>query len=185
VLGEALVVDDLDLKGFCENAPALQVTYLVMGSHAYLSDLENMGSLPVGTSRKFAEEVNEILFDGNFELFFDESKIRWVVRVSSDAEALRRALLHDLADAAPCKQGDPQVEMVVSTVQSALARRDPVFVDYGAGLGRILAGFGTADLFRNATYVAVDEPVAEDVKALAATVGPLCQRRVRQSLLET
>jgi hypothetical protein len=169
--GEELDVDDLDLKGFCLRAPALQLTYLVIGSFAYLRDLERIGGLPVGTFHGFAEEVNEIVAADDFPMYFDEGKIGWTLRVSSDAEALRRALLQNPDEAVACKQGDPQVEMVVSTVQSALARRDPVVVDYGAGLGRILVGLGTADRFKTATYIAVDEPIAQDVESLAATVG--------------
>src|SRR6185503_3159543 len=43
---------------------------------------------------------------------------------------------------------------------------------------------GTADRFRNATYVAVDEPVAEDVKSLAATLGAKFIARSREAFLE-
>ena len=92
-------------------------------------------------------------------------------------------LLANPADMAECKQGDPQVEMVVSTVQPLLTRPNPVIVDYGAGLGRVLLGFGGAERFRNATYIAVDEPVEDDVRSLASSVGAKFVERTRTEYL--
>jgi hypothetical protein len=123
--GEEIDAADADTKTFCVTAPVQHVMYLVMGSFAYLQYLDSSGGLPVETSLRFAEEVNEIVRADGFPMYFDEAKNGWTFTVSSDAEALRRALLQDPADAAACKQGDPQVEMVVSTVQTALTVSAP------------------------------------------------------------
>jgi ubiquinone/menaquinone biosynthesis C-methylase UbiE len=61
--------------------------------------------------------------------------------------------------------------MVVSTVQALLSRPGAVLVDYGAGLGRVLAGLAQASRFQSAEYVAVDEPIPDEVRALAGTTG--------------
>ena len=94
------------------------------------------------------------------------TEIGWRPNFESDAEALYRALLGNAEDAADFRQGDVQIEMVVSSIQERLASKGTVLVDYGVGLGRLLAGLGTADRFRHAEYVGVDEPI--DAKAMDA-----------------
>jgi hypothetical protein len=118
---------------------------------------------------QFESRVNEILFaDGTF---YRLVSAEWVSTAESDAEVLRRILLRGDDELAGCRQGDQQVEMVVSTVQERLSRAGAVLVDYGAGLGRVLVGLAQAERFRSATYVAVDEPMPKDVETLAATTG--------------
>jgi hypothetical protein len=95
----------------------------------------------------------------------------WRSLASTEAEVLRRILLRGDDEAAGCRQGDQQVEMVVSTIQARLASSGAVLVDYGAGLGRVLAGLAQAERFRSARYVAVDEPVPDSVRTLAGTTG--------------
>lgn len=183
--GVELEVDPFDIRGFCLGANVDQLTYFVMGAFVHLNDLARLGAFDPEVPHHFAERVNAILGDDGFELVFDEKKGSWIPRVSSDAEALRRALLGNPSDLATCRQGDPQVEMVVSTVQAALARPDPTLVDYGSGLGRVLASFATADRFKGATYVAVDEPVVAEVRALANTVAARFVPKSREAYLET
>jgi SAM-dependent methyltransferase len=80
-------------------------------------------------------------------------------------------LLENEDEAVSCRHGDVQVEMVVSTVQARLSVKDAVVIDYGAGVGRVLAGLATANNFKTASYVAVDEPVPREVKELAGRIG--------------
>jgi len=97
---------------------------------------------------------------------------------------LRQVLLRGEEDVAGCRQGDQQVEMVVSTVQALLARPNAVLVDYGAGLGRVLAGLAEASRFQTAEYVAVDEPVPPEVMALAGSTGASSRSVSRSDFLQ-
>lgn len=130
----------------------------------------------------FETRVNEILAsDGNF---YRLVAAEWQSSVESETEVLRRILLRGDDDVAGCRQGDQQVEMVVSTIQERLSRDGAVLVDYGAGLGRVLSGLAQAERFKSATYVAVDEPVPDDVRKLAETTGATSQFVGRESFLK-
>lgn len=125
--------------------------------------------------------LNEILAEEDAGVRMREG--RMVPTVSSDTEALRRVLLLDDEEVAGCRQGDPQVNMVASTVQERLGKPGQTLVDYGAGLGRVLAGLGTAHLFKQATYVAVDEPPPEVLGPVAATLGATAEIMGREQFL--
>lgn len=130
----------------------------------------------------FEARVNEILAsDGNF---YRLVATEWRSSVGSDTEVLRRILLRGDDEAAGCRQGDQQVEIVVSTIQERLSRDGALLVDYGAGLGRVLAGLAQAKRFRSATYVAVDEPIPQAVRKLAETTGATSQFVSRTHFLE-
>lgn len=138
------------------------------------------GIAPLSWER-FEARVNVILAaDGNL---FRLSGAKWLSSGQSDAEVLRRTLLNGDEDLAGCRQGDQQVEMVVSTIQERLGRDGAVLVDYGAGLGRVLAGLAQAERFRSAAYVAVDEPIPDTVRKLAQTTGATAQFMSRTDFL--
>lgn len=117
----------------------------------------------------FRDALNSILESARHPKRLLDGRI--VDAVSSEAAALRRVLLAGAEEAAGCVQGDVQVEMVVSTIQAALAKPGAVLVDYGVGLGRVLAGLSTATLFPNVEYIGVEEPIAPAVKKLARQLG--------------
>jgi hypothetical protein len=182
--GQELQADLSTVETFCLGAHAEEVVGFLMAAAMYLHDLEAPLYIRLGASTAFVEEVNNIVREDQFPLFLDwGERVRWQPRIESDLEALRRALLANPADVAECRQGDPQVEMVASTVQPILTRPDAVIVDYGAGLGRVLVGLGGAELFRNATYIAVDEPVEDDVRSMANSVGARFVARSRTDFL--
>lgn len=183
VFGQEIEIVKLDLRQFCIDAGVVDVLGLLSAAAAYLRDLEPTLYIRMGVMQAFVSDVNEILEGDGFPLFLELEELRWCQRLDSDLEALRRTLLANPADVAECRQGDPQVEMVVSTVQPLLTRPNPVIVDYGAGLGRVLVGFGGAERFRNATYVAVDEPVEDSVHSLASNVGARFVERSRSEFL--
>lgn len=183
--GIELKIDRYDVKGSCRTADVSQLLLFVTGVHCYLSQLEaSERVVSPGGARAFADEVNAIARDDEFPLHFEGFSRGWTPRVSSDAEALRCALLGNPADVAECKRGDPQVETVVSTLQGILARQSPVIVDYGVGLGRVLSGFETANRFTNAIYVAVDDPIDPQVRAIGKTLGAKFQTQQRAKFLE-
>lgn len=156
---------------------------MVRNPHSATSDhlRSNPGIAPFSWE-EFESRVNEILAaDGNF---YRLVAAEWRSSVESDTEVIRRILLRGDDEAAGCRQGDQQVEMVVSTIQERLSRDGALLVDYGAGLGRVLAGLAQAKRFRSATYVAVDEPIPEDVRKLAETTGARAQFVSRTSFLE-
>lgn len=182
--GQEIDLNPSRLREFCLEGEVFEVCGLLGGSAAYLRELEAVHFTQHGVFQEFVGGVNEIVEDDGFPLYLDGHEIRWRQRIETDLELLRRTLLANPADMAECRQGDPQVEMVVSTVQPLLTRPDPVIVDYGAGLGRVLVGFGGAERFRNATYIAVDEPVEEDVGSLASSIGATFVERTRTKFLE-
>ncbi len=92
--------------------------------------------LPMGPD-EFQQRANAILSAEGTK--YRLSSGQWLATGVTEAEVLRRILLRGEDDAAGCRQGDQQVEMVVSTVQALLSRPGAVLVDYGAGLGRVLA----------------------------------------------
>jgi hypothetical protein len=134
--------------------------------------LEVMRSSPESapiSADAFELRINEIFSDEGIAYRLRDGS--WRTSATTEAEVLRRLLLRGDDDVAGCRQGDQQVEMVVSTIQSRLASPGAVLVDYGAGLGRVLAGLAEAERFRTSLYVAVDEPIPESIKALARTTG--------------
>ncbi|NOJ86577.1 methyltransferase domain-containing protein [Myxococcus xanthus] len=169
------------LDEMCKEADDVSLITFLRGCYSYLARLE-AEDRPIPISSAYLEQqINQVL-----EL--DRSPIRLrgtevVLAVSSDAEALYRALLSNVDDAAEFKQGDIQIEMVVSTIQERLSRPGVVLVDYGVGLGRVLLGLASAGLFKNATYVAVDQPIHDDVKALAGKVGARAEFHEREAFL--
>ena len=181
--GQEIVLDPSKLKTFCLEGQVVDIVGFLMGAASYVRDLDAALLTHGGAFPRFVDEINEIMEEDKFPLYLDGDEIRWRQRIESDLELLRCTLLANPADMAECKQGDPQVEMVVSTVQPLLTRKDPVIVDYGAGLGRVLVGFGGAGRFRNATYIAVDEPVEDDVRALANSIGARFIERTRTEFL--
>ncbi|MFV8755730.1 hypothetical protein ACNOYE_34700 [Nannocystaceae bacterium ST9] len=152
-------------------ADATTCLQLIRGVQLYLNAVERRGQsalLPI-LPAQFERAING---------FFEQEGIPlrlaaegFARTVFSDLEALRRALLLGGDEMASCQQGDLQVEMVASTVQASLVSPGAVLVDYGCGLGRVLAGLSSAPLFQQALYVAVDEPIGEKVRMLAERVG--------------
>jgi trans-aconitate methyltransferase len=135
------------------------------------------------TAEEFEMRVNSVLAAERVKYRLVAG--RWLPTGASDAEVLRQVLLRGEEDVAGCRQGDQQVEMVVSTVQALLARPNAVLVDYGAGLGRVLAGLAEASRFQTAEYVAVDEPVPPEVVALAGSAGASSRCVTRSEFLQT
>lgn len=166
---------DVQVTGFNDGQELLRdgdedlVLQFLRGCYAHLRRLENQGGvLPVSAS-DFEKHTNEILEADEAPVRLRNAMI--IPLGQSDAEVLRRTLLENPADVAACQQGDVQVEMVVSTIQARLNQPDAVLVDYGVGLGRVLAGLASAKRFATTTYVGVEEPVPPEVKALAGRVG--------------
>ena len=95
----------------------------------------------------------------------------WVTAGATAAEALRRVLLADADDMAGCTQGDMQVEMVASTVQDRLSQKGAVLVDYGAGLGRVLAGLASAPKLAETNIIAIEDAANPAVRGVAAQIG--------------
>jgi hypothetical protein len=138
--------------------------------HVIDADVRRLGPMAARLQPEaFEAELNAILDDEGAALRLRDGA--WAATVATDAEVLRRVLLEDVDDAVACKQGDVQVEMVASTVQTKLAAPSAVVVDYGAGMGRVLAGLATAHNFKTAHYIAVDEPMRSDVRSLAGRAG--------------
>lgn len=182
--GQELTTNPSKLTQFCLKAEAFELVGVLMSAASYVRDLESAAYARSGALDEFVDEVNEVVETDRFPLYLDVNELRWRQRIETDLALLRCALLANPADVAECRQGDPQVEMVVSTVQPLLTRPDPLIVDYGAGLGRVLVGFGGAARFQNATYVAVDEPVEDDVRSLATSIGATFVERKRTEFLD-
>jgi SAM-dependent methyltransferase len=135
--------------------------------------LHRRAGAPLISFEKFESRVNEILAAEDCIHRLVQGK--WLTTGKTEADVLRRVLLRGDDELAGCRQGDQQVEMVVSTIQARLTKPGAILVDYGAGLGRVLAGLAGAQRFRSASYVAVDEPVPEEVRSLAETTGAAAQ----------
>jgi len=133
------------------------------------------------TAQQFENSVNNIL--ANDSAPYRMRSGRYIPLGESEAEVLRRTLLAAPDDMAACQQGDVQVEMVVSSLQARLAHTGAVLVDYGVGLGRVLAGLASAKRFADATYVAVDEPMPSAVTKLAGEVGAKAKFQSRTQYL--
>jgi hypothetical protein len=132
---------------------------------------------------EFERQVNEIMSKEGVAYRLRDGV--WVLWGVHEAEVLRRILLRGDEDAAGCRQGDPQVEIVVSTIQDRLRAPGSVLVDYGAGLGRVLAGLAQAERFRTAKYVAVQTPMPDEVRSLASTTGASADFLDREAFLAT
>lgn len=130
----------------------------------------------------FEARINEIFKAQNYPMRFDNGRV--IPLVASEAEALRRLLIRDAADAASCTQGDPQVEMVASTVQKNLERPGSVLVDYGAGFGRVMSGLAHAPLFKSTKYIVVDDPIAPEVRDLSSKIGIKTEFVTRETYLK-
>lgn len=125
-------------------------------------------STPVAP-REFEVRVNTILEGAGRTERLRAGK--WITAGASAAEALRRVLLQGAEDMAGCTQGDVQVEMVASTVQDRLRVKGAVLVDYGAGLGRVLAGLATAPKLADTSIIAVEDATNATVRGIAKHVG--------------
>ena len=174
-------VDASSIEEMCERADDDVLALFLRGCWYHLREQEHSGrTIPLSLA-EFEEAINQTVAAGGYPFRLQEGG--WVPTVASDAEALYRALLSNADDAAEFKQGDIQIEMVVSTVQERLSKPGVVLVDYGVGLGRVLLGLATAGHFKNVTYVAVDEPIHDDVKALAGKVGARAEFHEREAFL--
>ncbi|NVJ27776.1 methyltransferase domain-containing protein [Myxococcus sp. AM011] len=174
-------VDASSIEEMCERADDELLALFMRGCWHHLRRQEHFERTIPLSPAEFEEAINQTVAAGGYP-----SRLRdgaWVPTVVSDADALYRALLSNADDAAEFKQGDIQIEMVVSTVQERLSRPGVVLVDYGVGLGRVLLGLASAGLFKNATYVAVDRPIHDDVKALAGKVGAQAEFHDREAFL--
>jgi hypothetical protein len=146
------------------------VSLLLAGAwYALHNQVDERGRTEFARPDEYEQLLNQILAEEGCGFRLREGG--WIVSSVSDAELLRRILLENADEAVACKQGDVQVEMVVSTVQTKLAAAGAVVVDYGAGVGRVLAGLATAENFKKAHYIAVDEPMPDAVKRLAGRTG--------------
>jgi hypothetical protein len=181
--------DGIDLAGLgfesashvCEAADEDLLLYLLFASWLYLYQLDKAGERLRLSSSEFESRINKILEEDGYQRRLRNGS--WKAVVDSDAEALRRALISNPSDLAACVQGDVQVEMVASTVQSRLAQADTVLVDYGVGLGRVLSGLNSAPLFARSKYIGVDEPIRDDLAALVQTLGSKPQLQTRTEFL--
>jgi len=121
------------------------------------------------TGQDFQSAVNQILEQDRSQILLVDG--RWLASSATEIDAMCKLMLSDQSGAAACRQGDVQVEIVASTVQAALSREGTVLIDYGAGLGRVLAGLASAPRLHASRYIAVDEPIPESMVELAASVG--------------
>jgi SAM-dependent methyltransferase len=119
----------------------------------------------VPLSQRFEHGLNELLTD--CESPFRMAAGMWIQSHDAEAEELLRVLLQGADETAACRQGDIQVEMVSSSAQMLLGP-GKVLVDYGCGLGRVGESLASAELFGQAQYIAVDEPIAPAMEALTA-----------------
>ncbi len=158
----------------CEEASAAPWTVLapfLQAAWAHLVRVERStgGRATPVAPREFEAGVNAIL-----EAAGRPERLRagqWVTAGASAAEALRRVLLAGAEDMAGCTQGDLQVDMVASTVQDRLRLKGAVLVDYGAGLGRVLAGLATAPKLAETTIIAVEDATTPTVRRIADHLG--------------
>lgn len=169
----ALNVVNLDciFEGRCSAHPDGSVLSLLLAAtwHVLNNDRDGRGRPQIAPPEEYEAELNKILAEERIPFRLQGGS--WLPASASDSEVLRRTLLENGDEAVSCKQGDVQVEMVVSTVQAKLDAPGAILVDYGAGVGRILAGLATASNFKKARYVAVDEPMPSDVRKLAGKTG--------------
>jgi SAM-dependent methyltransferase len=165
-----LTLDDvLEMRGAALKDGTAVSLVLAGAWHALHNEIDKRGQTQCMPPGEYQELLNHLLAEEHVPFRLRDGV--WVGSALSDTEVLRRVLLENADEALACKQGDVQVEMVVSTVQTKLSRAGAVVVDYGAGVGRVLAGLATAENFKTATYVAVDEPMLPEVKALAGRTG--------------
>lgn len=156
-------MDDVD--DVIERSDDVLLGHFVWACAAHLRELEQSrfyATIAMDSAR-FTSAVNRLCEAQScgFALSLDGG---WKPTVESDAAALYRALIGSADDAADFRQGDVQLEMVVSSVQEMLSRQGAVLVDYGVGLGRLLHALRTADRFKHAEYVGVDEPIDASAK---------------------
>ena len=165
-----LSLDDvLQMRGVALPEGTAASLVLAGAWHALRNQIGDSGRTEFVPPAEYEEQLNQILAEECVAFRLRDGA--WVGSGITDAEVLRRILLENGDEAIACKQGDVQVEMVVSTVQTKLTTAGAVVVDYGAGVGRVLAGLATAENFKKAIYVAVDEPMPPEVKALAGRTG--------------
>jgi SAM-dependent methyltransferase len=155
-------------RQLCKDACLNDLIYYLRASSHCLHAMESRNYYRV-TGSEFVEFVNDVLAQS--EMSFRMKGDNVFPLAETETEALRRLLLANPADMAACEQGDAQIEIVVSSIQSRLTQPGAVLVDYGCGLGRVLQGLSSAPRFKDMIYVAVDEPIPKSVRELAGKVG--------------
>ncbi len=168
-----------DVQTICREAPDDLLQAFLAASWAHLMRVEKWSggrATPI-LANVFEKELNSILEQIDYELRLRAGQ--WISAGMTTGETIRRVLLAGEEELAPCQQGDIQVEMVASTVQERLSRSGSVLVDYGAGLGRVLAGLASAPKLASTTYVAVEEPINRTIKRLARAANAIAITRQR------
>ena len=148
--------------------------------------LKNIEAAPEYSATKvlpdlFEDEVNRILGEHGIAGRLKLGRI--VEPIESEVEALYAVLLSAEDESASCTKGDVQVEMVASSVQGLLSRSGALLVDYGFGMGRVLAGLSTATLFRQVNYVGVDSEVPDVLRSEVVGLGAAPRFMEREEFL--